>query len=289
MPTLISRTACVRLHCKFGVERHVTISVTPFLSFFFFFSINWQRRLIPQRRELSAPPLTCWPCSPGLLMSDWTVNVGLKGMSGSGPGRHLASYFIVFCKSDNLSSITSNICHSLTDKFSFLISVLIIINYSDDSAIEDLSNSDSVYFGEVERFSNWCRDNSLYLNVKKKRKCWLISEKLHLSFQIFLDGVKAERVTECKYLWTVSDKLNFNKNIDFIHKRWQPWIFCLQKLRSLNVSAAVLRIFYWSRTESVSTFWFLCWFGGLNVKSKKIMSWIKWWLCVARLWVSSTK
>ena len=36
-----------------------------------------------------------------------------------------------------------------------------IIKYSDDSAMEDLSNSDSVYFAEVERFSNWCRDNSL--------------------------------------------------------------------------------------------------------------------------------
>ena len=29
------------------------------------------------------------------------------------------------------------------------------------SAIEDLSNSDSVDFAEVERFSNWCRNNSL--------------------------------------------------------------------------------------------------------------------------------
>ena len=33
-----------------------------------------------------------------------------------------------------------------------------VIKYSGDSAIEDLSNSDSVYFAEVERFSNWCRD-----------------------------------------------------------------------------------------------------------------------------------
>ena len=36
--------------------------------------------------------------------------------------------------------------------------------------MEDLSNSDSVYFAEVERFSNWCRDNSLDLNVKKTKK-----------------------------------------------------------------------------------------------------------------------
>ena len=43
-------------------------------------------------------------------------------------------------------------------------------------------------------------------------------------------------------------------------------------LRSLNVSAAVLRTFYRSSIESVLTFSFLCWFGGLNVKSKNILN-----------------
>ena len=33
--------------------------------------------------------------------------------------------------------------------------------YSDDFAVEDLSNSGSVYFAEVERFINWGRDNWL--------------------------------------------------------------------------------------------------------------------------------
>ena len=69
---------------------------------------------------------------------------------------------------------------------------------------------------------------------------------------LFIDGVKVERVTEYKYLGTVLDnKLNCNKNIDFIHKRCQPRIFCLQKLRSLNVIAAVLCTFYQSCIESV--------------------------------------
>ena len=43
-----------------------------------------------------------------------------------------------------------------------------VIKYSDDSAMEDLSNSDTVYFAEVEMFSNWCRD--LDLNVKKTKE-----------------------------------------------------------------------------------------------------------------------
>ena len=90
---------------------------------------------------------------------------------------------------------------------------------------------------------------------------------------LFIDGVKVKRVTEYKYLGTVLDnKLNFNKNTDFIHKRCQPRIFCLQKLRSLNVSAAVLRTFCWSCTESVLTLSFQCWFGGLNVKSKNVLN-----------------
>ena len=42
-----------------------------------------------------------------------------------------------------------------------------------------------------------------------------------------------------------------------------------QKLRSLNVNAAVLRTFYRSCTESVLTLSFLGWLWGLNVKSKK--------------------
>ena len=44
------------------------------------------------------------------------------------------------------------------------------MKYSDDSAMEDLSSSDSVYFAEVERFINWCRDNSLDFNVNKTKE-----------------------------------------------------------------------------------------------------------------------
>ena len=97
----------------------------------------------------------------------------------------------------------------------------------------------------------------------------------------FIDGVKVERVTEYKYLGTVLDnKLNFNQNSDFIHKICQPRIFCLQKLRPLNASTAVLFTFHRSCIESVLTFSFLCWFGGLNVKSKNVLNkmvnvWVK--------------
>ena len=90
--------------------------------------------------------------------------------------------------------------------------------------MEDVSNSDSVYFAEVERLSNWCRDNSLDLNVKKTKEMLTEFRKApNVIPDLFTDGVKVERVTEYKYLRTVLDnKLNFNKNTDFTHKRCQP-------------------------------------------------------------------
>ena len=77
----------------------------------------------------------------------------------------------------------------------------------------------------------------------------MISEKLQPSLQIFIGGVKVERVTEYKYLGTVLDnKLNFKKNTDFI------------------------TYFLPEFTESVLTFSFLCWFGGSNVKRKNVLN-----------------
>ena len=50
---------------------------------------------------------------------------------------------------------------------------------------------------------------------------------------------------------TSSFTVSFNKNSDFIHKRCQTRIFCLLKLRSLNINAAVLHTFYRCCIESV--------------------------------------
>ena len=123
-------------------------------------------------------------------------------------------------------------------------------------------------------FSNWCRDNSLDLDVKKTKEMLIDFRKVPtVASDLFIDGVKVEKVTEYKYLGTVLDnKLNFNKNTDFIHKRCQPRMFCLQKLRSLNVNAAVLQTVYRSCIESILIFSILCWFGGLNVKSKNVVN-----------------
>ena len=86
---------------------------------------------------------------------------------------------------------------------------------------------------------------------------------------LFIDGVKVERVTKYKYLGTVlNNELNCNKNTDFIDKRCQPRIFCLQKLRFPNVSAAVLCTFYQSCIESV-----------FNIFIPVLVWWLDWQKC----------
>ena len=61
-----------------------------------------------------------------------------------------------------------------------------------DSAMEDLSNSDSINFAEVERL----RDNSLNLNVKKTKEMLTdFRNALAVIPDLFIAGVKVERVT----------------------------------------------------------------------------------------------
>ena len=66
--------------------------------------------------------------------------------------------------------------------------------------MEDLSSSDSVYFAEVKRFSNLWRYNSLDLHVKKTKEMLINFKKAQTDIpDLFIDGVKVERVTEYKY------------------------------------------------------------------------------------------
>ena len=87
-----------------------------------------------------------------------------------------------------------------------------------------------------------------------------------------IDGEKVERVSEYKYLGTILDnKLTFDSNTTSIHKKCQSRIYCLQKLRSLKANKSVLCNFYSCFIQSVLTFGFLCWFGGLSVRNKNVL------------------
>ena len=78
----------------------------------------------------------------------------------------------------------------------------IFIKYSDDTVIVDLSNSIPHYI-EVERFTTWCKDNFLDLNVIKTKELLIDFRNQPLAVSpITIDG---EIVEKYKYLGIILD------------------------------------------------------------------------------------
>ena len=149
-----------------------------------------------------------------------------------------------------------------------------VIKYSDDSAIEDLSNSDEVYFSQVERFCAWCKEHYLNLNVSKTKELLIDFRKSPSSVpDLVIDGEKVERVSDFKYLGVIVDEnLDFKRNTVSIHKKCQPRIYCLQKLRNIGVSREILQSYYQCCVQSFLTYSFICWFGSLTVHDKNVLN-----------------
>ena len=148
-----------------------------------------------------------------------------------------------------------------------------VIKYSDDTAIQDLSNSNLTFSQAVDKFTTWCNNNFLDLNVKKTKEMIVDFRRGPCAIpDLFINGVKVERVNEYKYLGTILDsKLTFDTNTQSIHKKCQTRLFCLQKLRSLGVNESILSNFYRCFLETVISFGFLCWYSGLSVRNKNVL------------------
>ena len=148
-----------------------------------------------------------------------------------------------------------------------------VIKYSDDTAIQDLSNSHTTFIQQVEHFTDWCRENFLDLNVKKTKEMIVDFRREPSAIpDLFINNCKVERVNEYKYLGTkIDNKLNFDANTQSIQKKCQSRLYCLQKLRSIGVNRKILANFYRCFIESVLIFGSMCWYAGLSVKNRNVL------------------
>ena len=79
-----------------------------------------------------------------------------------------------------------------------------------------------------------------------------------------------ETVDSFKYLGTTIDtKIAFDENTDNIYKKCQQRLYLLRKLRSFDVCPEILQTVYKSMVESVLSFNIVCWYGFLNLVSRK--------------------
>ena len=91
--------------------------------------------------------------------------------------------------------------------------------------------------------------------------------------ELIIDDVAVERVAEYRYLGTVKDnKFTFDRNVDTIHKKCQSRIYCLQKLRNIGVASEILEMYYCACIQSVLTLSFMCLYGSLGVRGKKVLN-----------------
>jgi len=80
-------------------------------------------------------------------------------------------------------------------------------------------------------------------------------------------------VEQYKYLGIVIDrKLKFDINTEMICKKGQQRLYFLRKLNSFNVDKVMLSLFYKSFIESVLTFAFIAWYGGISLREKNNLS-----------------
>ena len=78
-----------------------------------------------------------------------------------------------------------------------------------------------------------------------------------------------ERVSSYKYLGTTIDSgLTFNDNTQAIFSKCQQRTYLLRRLKYMDVASPILRSFYICHIESLLTFSFLAWYGGLSESNK---------------------
>lgn len=148
-----------------------------------------------------------------------------------------------------------------------------LLKFADDSAIIGLftSKETSDYPDIVESFYQWCKTNYLLLNVKKTKE--LIIDFRRNNTQpvcpILINNKKVDIVNEAKYLGiTIDSQLNWHSHVTNIFKKANQRMYFLRKLRFLNVSKSILRVFYTMTIQSVIMYGITCWGGNVLQKDK---------------------
>ena len=85
-----------------------------------------------------------------------------------------------------------------------------------------------------------------------------------------MKGEKLERVHSYKYLGVhIDDKLTFSDHTHTVNKKCQQRLYLLRKLSRLHVNTDILHTYYLCHIESILTYAFMAWFGGLAENERK--------------------
>ena len=147
------------------------------------------------------------------------------------------------------------------------------LRFSHDTAmlalLSDLA-SYQLYLTSVVRFSCWCSNNFLHLNVSKTNEM-CIDFRLNRTVisHIVINGEPVEQLDSFKYLGVILDeKLLFKDHVSAVPKRSQQRRHVLRKLRPFYVDPLLLLRLYSSIFEPLIPYCSISYYPDVSVKTR---------------------
>ena len=137
-----------------------------------------------------------------------------------------------------------------------------IVKFADDTVSIGLISDDdsSKYVNEINRFATYCKPHFLEQNLKKTKEMIIDFRKSKaLPDPIIINDHTVERVCTYKYFGVMlNNDLSWINNTDYIISKHNSRLYCLRKLKKLNVDICTLKLFYQMVIKSVFTYCCVC-------------------------------
>ena len=162
-------------------------------------------------------------------------------------------------------TLYTNDCRSVDSSTQF-------VRFSDDTAMLALLNdfaSYQSYLSSLVRFSSWCSNNFLHLNVfKTKEMCIDFRRNRTVISPIVINGEPVEQVDSFKYLGVILDeKIVIYRACYSRAKEVSAATARSSKLRAFYVDPLLLLRLYRSIIEPLLTYCSICYYPALSVKN----------------------
>ncbi|KAK2182947.1 hypothetical protein NP493_330g01019 [Ridgeia piscesae] len=160
-----------------------------------------------------------------------------------------------------LYTLHTNDCWSVDPSTQF-------VRFLDDTSMLALLSDFASYqshLSSVLRFSSWCSNNFLHLNISKTKEMCIDFRRN----RTVINGEPVEQVDSFKYLGVMLDKqLSFTEHVTAVQKKSQQRLHVIRKLRAFYVDPLLLLCLYRSTIEPLLTYCSICYYPALSAKNR---------------------
>lgn len=180
--------------------------------------------------------------------------------SGVPQGSHLGPLFFIIFVNDIVKIFEYAACEMYADDLKVFMPIRTI-----DDALKLQT--------DLDRLSEWCNNNSLFLNVSKCKAMTFHRKRIAMHFAYQLNRADVCRVDEIKDLGVMFDeKLSFNKHIDMVISKAYSTLGFVMRVCSEFRDPLVLKSLYFAHVRSILEYASVVWSPNFITSSNKIES-----------------